>query len=768
MAERHRVIIIGGGVVGLAIFRALALHEWKPLLLEKGSDLLSGASKANSALLHTGFDAPAGSRELSCIRAGRQEFLEIRAALGLPLLSTGALVIAWNAAEEGRLEALAVHGRENGVNDLELLDRAALRAREPHLAEEAQAALLVPGEAVIDPWSTPLAYARQGMALGGHILRDTEVQGGERGPCWRLHTNRGPYEADWVINAAGLYGDIVEAIAREAPFRIHPRKGQFVVFDKPAARLLTHIALPVPGEKTKGVVVAPTIFGNLLVGPTAEEQESRSDTATDGAVLARLIARGRQILPALAQEEVTASYAGLRPATQFKDYQIAVAHDLRWVTVAGIRSTGLTGALGIARSVTEEMGLGPPRAQSGPTPAMPSLSAYETRPYLGKEGCDIACHCEQVTVAEIDAALSSPPAATDLDGIKRRTRAMMGRCQGFYCAARIRDRLEEGRWRPVVNVKDQAIDIAATDILIVGAGPAGLSAAAELSRLGLGASVTILEREQEAGGIPRHCGHKTFGLREFGRLYSGPTYAQRLAETIGSAQLRLGTSVVEIAPGGRVRVTDGEGARWIDARRVLLATGMRETPRPPRLISGIRSASIMNTATLQQYVYLYGRAPFRHPVILGGELVAFSAILTLRHVGVRPRALIAPEAVSPLLFPASLLCGPIFDVPVLRHACLLGILGEGTVEAVAVGRGAGREILACDGVILAGLFRPENALIKGGSLAMSCEGGPRVSAWRCSDPAYFAAGNGLGILRTTGTCWRQGRAAARAIAASLA
>ena len=187
------------------------------------------------------------------------------------------------------------------------------------------------------------------MALGGEVRRGCAVTGGDfDGKAWRLATTAGPVEARIVVNAAGLQGDMVEAIARPSPFQIKPRKGQFVVFDKPAARLITACIMPVPSERTKGVMVARTIFGNLLVGPTAEEQEDREHATVDRAALEALIARGQRILPALAGETVTALYAGLRPATQFKDYQIEALADRNWITAAGIRSTGLTGALGIA------------------------------------------------------------------------------------------------------------------------------------------------------------------------------------------------------------------------------------------------------------------------------------------------------------------------------------------------------------------------------------------------------------------------------------
>jgi glycerol-3-phosphate dehydrogenase len=444
----HDVAIIGGGVVGCAILRRFALGGARAVLLERGADILSGASKGNSAILHTGFDAPPGSLELRCMRAGYAEYLAIRDQLNLPLLETSAVVVAWNQDELDRLPAIVRQAHENGVSDVEQIDRDNLYRREPHVGAGALGAVLVPREHVIDPWSAPLAYALQGLAHGGEVRRDTEVRGATHANgLWRLATTNGEVQARTVVNAAGLYGDLVERLHRRTPFEIRPRKGQFVVFDKAAARLVSAIILPVPTEKTKGVLVCRTVFGNLLVGPTAEEQHSRELATVEGEVLADLITRGRRIVPALADQPVTAVYAGLRPATQYKDYQIDVDAAQPWITVGGIRSTGLTAALGIASHVAElyvaNIGaLGMP-ARLRWTP-VPNLCETLPRPYQQPGEVEIVCHCEQVTRGEIEAALQGPLPAGNIGGLKRRTRCMMGRCQGFYCSARVAE-LARGR-----------------------------------------------------------------------------------------------------------------------------------------------------------------------------------------------------------------------------------------------------------------------------------------------------------------------------------
>ncbi len=435
------VAIVGAGVIGCALARALALAGARVVVLERGRDILSGASKGNSALFHTGYDAPRGSVELDCIQRGREEFFAMAPAANLPLLETSAVLVAWSDDEASRLPELRAHAADNGIDNLAILGADALHRRLPAIGRGARAGLVIPGEHVMDPWSTPLAYAAQAVANGAVLERACEVRGGElvHGQ-WRLETNRGERRAAVVINAAGIYGDRVESIVREPPFAIRPRKGQFVVLDKAAARLVPNVILPVPSERTKGVLVAPTIFGNVIVGPTAEEQDERDRAEVDEATLRQLLARGVAIVPGLADHGVTAVYAGLRPATQFKDYVIEVLARRQWITVAGIRSTGLTSALGVAAMVREryESVFGAPRRPPKPLAApVPNLAEHRPRPWRTGGWGEIVCHCEHVTRGEIEAALRGPLAALDVGGLRRRTRCMLGACQGFYCAGRI-------------------------------------------------------------------------------------------------------------------------------------------------------------------------------------------------------------------------------------------------------------------------------------------------------------------------------------------
>jgi glycerol-3-phosphate dehydrogenase len=392
------------------------------------------------------------------MRAGYDEYLAIHERLNLPLLETGAVVVAWRDEDLARLDGIEAQARTNGVADVRRLTRTELLTHEPHLSPRALGGLLVPGEHVIDPWSAPLAYLRQAVENGAGARFDAGVHAGSLAAgIWTLETARGPVAARTVVNCAGLYGDIVdERLLGRSTFTIRPRKGQFVVFDKAAAPLLRSIILPVPNERTKGIVLTRTVFGNLLVGPTAEEQDDRQRATVTHETLEALIRGAVEIVPALAEMPVTATYAGLRPATERKEYRIRHEPDRNWLTVGGIRSTGLTAALGLARHVLElygASGIDHTPLHTPVWPRMPNLAEHRDRDWAAPGNGGIVCHCELVSRREIEIALTGPLPARDPGGLKRRTRAGMGRCQGFYCGAELAA-LTRGRLSPPLSIGD--------------------------------------------------------------------------------------------------------------------------------------------------------------------------------------------------------------------------------------------------------------------------------------------------------------------------
>ncbi|MFJ2684304.1 NAD(P)/FAD-dependent oxidoreductase [Pseudomonas sp. NPDC087342] len=314
------------------------------------------------------------------------------------------------------------------------------------------------------------------------------------------------------------------------------------------------------------------------------------------------------------------------------------------------------------------------------------------------------------------------------------------------------------------------IEIEKVDVAIIGGGPSGLSAAIELRKLGVH-KVVVIEREPEAGGVPRHCGHPPFGFWEYGRIYTGPDYAKRnVAEALkAGVDIRVKHSVTKLGSGGRLEVVSPEKAMVIRASRVLIATGARETPRSARLVGGDRPLGVINTGAFQSYLYLEHLKPFNRPLIVGTELVSLSSIMSCRRAGIKPVAMIEANNRATARWPLSLfprLCG----VPMHFGAQLLEIHGTGRVEGASVrlSDGSTREI-DCDGVLLTGGFVPESSLVRLSELKLDLKsGGPEIDQYgRCSDPIYFAAGNLLRPIETAGWSFREGRKIAAMIVRDL-
>lgn len=307
------------------------------------------------------------------------------------------------------------------------------------------------------------------------------------------------------------------------------------------------------------------------------------------------------------------------------------------------------------------------------------------------------------------------------------------------------------------------------DVAIVGGGPAGLAAAAELRSLGVG-SVLVLERDSEAGGVPRFCGHSPYGFREFRRLLIGGAYARALVQRAeqSGANIRTGATVTALEPGPRLTVSTNDGVFHVAARAVLLATGARESSRADRLIGGTKPGGIMVTGALQELVYGSGMRPFRRPVVLGSELVSFSALLTCRHAGISPLMMVEPGARSVARHPSGLL-PRMLGIPFRRSTDIVSVEGREKVEAVVLSSGGATETIETDGVIVTGGFRPESGLAWTSGIAIDAHArGPVVDeCGRCSEPGYYAAGNLLRPVETAGWCWQEGRDVARAIARDL-
>jgi len=379
---------------------------------------------------------------------------------GIPIERTGALLVAWDDAQLAALPEIVESAARNGYEATQRISADELYRREPHLGPGAHGALLIPDESIICPFTTPLAFATQAVVNGTTLLLSHPIESITReDDSYRLHTSQTIVTASFVVNAAGLYADVIDQQLGHRTFTVTPRRGELIVFDKLARPLVNHIVLQVPTKTSKGVLVSPTVFGNVMLGPTAEDIEDKRATASTTAGVANLLERGRRIMPALMTEEVTAVYVGLRAATEHSDYQIRFHPEQRYVCVGGIRSTGLSASMAIAEYVVEGLGDVGVRLELRDdfrAIRMPNISEAFPRPYQCAEmiavnpdyGC-IVCHCERVARGEVIDATRAPIPARSFDAVRRRTRALLGRCQGFYCMATVAQIVAETTGRSV-------------------------------------------------------------------------------------------------------------------------------------------------------------------------------------------------------------------------------------------------------------------------------------------------------------------------------
>ncbi|MEW2478106.1 NAD(P)/FAD-dependent oxidoreductase [Mycobacterium sp. NPDC049093] len=451
------VVVIGAGIVGSAIARELSGYQLSVALLEARDDVGDGTSKANTAILHTGFDAKPGTLESTLVSRGYELLSDYASRTGVPVEHTGALLVAWDDEQLAALPGLKEKAEDNGYHRCELVDSAAVYAAVPALGPGALGGLTVPDESIICTWTVNLALATDAVNRGTTLLTDHRVERIATGDeVTTLHTSAGPVRTRWVVNAAGLGADVIDNLFGFSRFSVTPRRGELIVYDKLARPLVDKIVLPVPTSRGKGVLVSPTIYGNVMLGPTSEDLTDRTATGTSESGFDFLLEKGRALMPRLLDEEVTATYAGLRAAIDRSDYLIEADPAQHYLLVGGIRSTGLTAGMAIAeyartQLVSAGLELAPAEELPDP-PQMPNLGEAFPRPYQQAEkiAADpaygrIVCFCERVTEGELRDACHSviPPAA--LEGLRRRTRVMNGRCQAFFCGAEVQSVFEQER-----------------------------------------------------------------------------------------------------------------------------------------------------------------------------------------------------------------------------------------------------------------------------------------------------------------------------------
>ena len=379
-ATPYDAAVIGGGVVGLTVTHALAVRGWKVATLERLPHLIGDVSSGNSGIGCTGYDAPPGSLERALLRRSISLHQRLYPALGLSLdhvRKCGSMVVAWTADDVRRIDDVVRENVEAGDAEVRRLPVPEALELEPELNPAAMAAVMVPREVVAEPFFVPLAYAAGAQAHGARLLPGHDVCSTNRGPdgVWTLGCRNGStLRARWVINCSGLWGDATEALrdpSAPVDFAMRPKKGQFVIMQPPPGVELQHVLQPVPTLATKGVHVFMTLYGQVVVGPTAEPTEDRRNRSTNASTVAELVAFGRHVVPALRDAVVVGTYSGIRPGTTQRDYIIRANHDDKWATVAGIRSTGLTAAPAIGAHVAQLV-MGAPVCHPNTAPPYPA------------------------------------------------------------------------------------------------------------------------------------------------------------------------------------------------------------------------------------------------------------------------------------------------------------------------------------------------------------------------------------------------------------
>ena len=450
---RYDAVIIGGGAVGCSIARFLSRYKLSLCLLEAGEDVCVGTSKANSAIAHAGFDAEPGTNKARFNVRGSQMMEELSRQLDFSYRRNGALVLCFDEKDLPRLEELRRRGEQNGVAGLEILRGDALHRMEPALSDSAVAALYAPTSAIICPFGLTIAMAENAAANGCAFRFNAAVESVERRDgCFLLHTAAGDVESRVVISAAGVHGDEIHNQLCGHKLRIVPRKGEYCLLDRKDGGLVDRTIFQLPGAFGKGVLVTPTVHGNLLIGPTATDQEEREGTNTTAAGLDFAITTAGKSVPNLPMRDTITSFAGLRAhlVDGADDFVIGESAD-GFFEATGIESPGLTSAPAIgeylADLVAKKLAL-PEKADFDPVrrdiPRVRELPFEERQRLVAENPAygNIICRCEQISEGEIVEAIHRVPGARSLDGVKRRVRAGMGRCQGGFCSPRVMEILE--------------------------------------------------------------------------------------------------------------------------------------------------------------------------------------------------------------------------------------------------------------------------------------------------------------------------------------
>ena len=824
----YDVIVVGAGIMGASVARELCRWDVRVCVVDKASDVAAATTRANSGIVHAGFDAKHGSLKAHYNVLGSRMYPQLAAELGFTFKNNGSIVLAFTEEERQSIAALLENGHANGVEGLRILDAAELRELEPNVSPDAVAALYAPTGGITNPYEITLAMAENAVANGACVKLNTEVTAIEAADGqWNVSVHDvldgtdAVLSARCVVNAAGIFADRVGALAGCELPAITARRGEYVILDKRVGDAFGCTMFRAPSAVGKGVLVSPTVDGNVIVGPNAhpvdrDAENGALDTTAEG--IAEVLSKARDTWPELASWAAIARFSGLRATPANGDFTVGEYDGLPgFFNASGIESPGLTAApaiaVDLAAQVAEHLDA-PLRPDFDGTreqaPAYARMTDEQRAERIAQDPAwgRMICRCELVTEAEIRAAVNAPIPAATLDAIKWRTRAGMGRCHGGFCSPYVAQIIaqETGCTLDEVRKGDVGTRVAAqagcvkngplgahdgevgaaepsgeadvrklsVDILVAGGGAGGIASALAAREAGV-EDILLVDREDELGGILKQCIHPGFGLDRYSEELTGPEYAARDERDLAAAGIRVfkRTTVTDVSPTGdgafAVYAVGPDGAYEIAAKSVVLATGSRERSAGQVELDGDRPAGVFTAGCAQNFMNLMGTLPGREVVIYGSGDIGLIMARRLAWEGAHVKAVVERAKRPKGLRRNVKQCLEDNDIPILLSQSVVRVFGKDRVEGVEIVHTdketkkpiPGTEYrMDCDTLLLScGLIPEQDLLVEAG--------GASVERGSCQTtlPGLFLSGNASQIHDIVDNVTEEGEYVGRCAAA---